>query len=98
MDCHGIRPTDTIFVYVDGSEQHEPGTVFKHYHFVINMYFDRFAYHYVLLVGRAKSRRPPCEVCAMVFFRSCKLWLHLQECASLLMVDPLFVYRLEAVL
>ena len=21
MDCHGIRPTDTIFVYVDGSEQ-----------------------------------------------------------------------------
>lgn len=31
--------------YVDGSEQHEPGTVFKHYHFVINMYFDRSVYH-----------------------------------------------------
>lgn len=41
---NGIRPTD-IFVYVDGSEQHEPGTVFKHYHFVINMYFDRSVYH-----------------------------------------------------
>ena len=23
----------------------EPGTVFKHYHFVINMYFDRSVYH-----------------------------------------------------
>lgn len=50
--------------YVDGSEQHEPGTVFKHYHFVINMYFDRFAYHYVLLVGRARrshSMRGLCD-------------------------------------
>lgn len=45
MDCLGVRPADSIFVYVDGSEQHEPGTVFKHYHFVINMYFDRSVYH-----------------------------------------------------
>lgn len=43
---------------LDGSEQHEPGTVFKHYHFVINMYFDSFAYHYVLLVGRAEKSPP----------------------------------------
>lgn len=30
---------------LDGSEYHEPGTVFTHYHFVINMYFDSSAYH-----------------------------------------------------